>query len=80
MGLQKTGNVMDHARLLERFLPNGVMRVIDDSYRQTYITGSDTVSENFGHETYYGQDFLFRQKKGGFFPLRYPILLPIKEQ
>lgn len=72
MGLQKTGNVMDHARLLERFLPNGVIKVIDDTYRQMYITGSDTVSENFGHETYYGQDFLFKTEDGRFFNFALP--------
>lgn len=72
MGLQKTGNVMDHARLLERFLPNGVMRVIDDAYRQTYITGADVVSENFGNETYYGQDFLFKTEKGRIFNFALP--------
>lgn len=72
MGLQKTGNVMDHARLLERFLPNGVIRVIDDAYRQKYITGSDTLSENFGSETYYGQDFLFKTEKGRIFNFALP--------
>jgi len=72
MGLQKTGNVMDHARLLERFLPNGTMKLIDDSYRHTYITGSDTVSENFGHETYYGQDFLFKTEKARIFSFALP--------
>ena len=64
MGLQKTGNVMDHARLLKT-LPNGVLRVIDDNYRHTYITGSDIHSDNFGNETYYGQDFLSRQSEEG---------------
>lgn len=72
MGLQKTGGVMDHARLLERFLPNGVIRVIDDAYRHTYITGSDTPSANFGNETYYGQDFLFKTERGRIFNFALP--------
>lgn len=72
MGLQKTGNVMDHARLLEKFLPNGVIKVIDDDYRRTYITGSDAPSENFGHETYYGQDFLFKTEAGRIFNFALP--------
>ena len=76
MGLQKTGNVMDHARLLQRFLPNGVLRIIDDGYRQKYITGSDAPSSNFGSETYYGQDFLFKTERGRIFnfALPYPFL------
>ena len=72
MGLQKTGSVMDHARLLARFLPNGVLKVIDDHYRQTYITGSDTPSPNFGNETYYGQDFLFKTERGRIFNFALP--------
>lgn len=72
MGLQKTGAVMDHARLLERFLPNGVMRVIDDTYRHTYITGSDKATEDFGYESYYGQDFLFKTERGRIFNFALP--------
>lgn len=33
IGLQKTGEVMDHANLISRFLPNGVIRILDDNYR-----------------------------------------------
>jgi hypothetical protein len=72
MGLQKTGTVMDHARLLERFLPNGVIKVVDDEYRQRYITGRDTLSVNFGNETYYGQDFLFKTERGRIFNFALP--------
>lgn len=72
MGLQKTGTVMDHARLLSRFLPGGVLRVIDDNYRQTYITGSDSPSPNFGSETYYGQDFLLKTERGRIFNFALP--------
>jgi hypothetical protein len=78
MGLQKTGNVMDHARLLEKFLPNGVLRVIDDEYRAKYITGSDTASSNFGNETYYGQDFLFKTDRGRIFNFALPYPFPDK--
>lgn len=79
IGLQKTGAVMDHARLLERFLPNGVLRVIDDEYRHKYITGSDTPSANFGNETYYGQDFLFKTERGRIFNFALPYPFPNKD-
>jgi hypothetical protein len=72
VGLQKTGEVMDHANLLNRFLPNGVFRVLDDSYRYQYIKGSDSPAENFGFETYYGQDFLFKTEKGRIFNFAVP--------
>lgn len=63
---------MDHARLLERFLPNGVLRAIDDDYRNNYITGGDSPSANFGNETYYGQDFLFKTERGRMFNFAIP--------
>lgn len=76
LGLQKTGGVMDHALLLERFLPDGVIRVIDDDYRNKYITGGDSPAANFGNETYYGQDFLFKTERGRIFnfAIPYPFL------
>jgi len=79
MGLQKTGSVMNHAQLLEPFLPGGVLRVVDDEYRHTYITGSDTPSDNFGNETYYGQDFLFKTERGRIFNFALPYPFANKE-
>jgi hypothetical protein len=72
LGLQKTGEVMDHANLLSRFLPKGVLRVLDDAYRYQYIKGSDSPADNFGFETYYGQDFLFKTEKGRIFNFAVP--------
>lgn len=72
LGLQKSGGVMDHALLLERFLPAGVLRVIDDDYRNQYITGADSPAANFGNETYYGQDFLFKTERGRIFNFAIP--------
>jgi hypothetical protein len=72
IGLQKTGEVMDHANLLNRFLPNGVFRVLDDAYRYLHIKGNDSPADNFGSETYYGQDFLFKTEKGRIFNFALP--------
>lgn len=72
VGLQKTGEVMDHANLLNRFLPSGVLRVIDDPYRYKYIKGSNEQRGNFGSETYYGQDFLFKTERGRIFTFAVP--------
>lgn len=72
LGLQKTGGVMDHALLLERFLPDGVLRVIDDDYRNQFITGGNSPAANFGNETYYGQDFLFKTESGRIFNFAIP--------
>ncbi len=72
VGLQKTGEVMDHANLLNKFLPNGVIRLLDDDYRNRYIKGSDSPASNFGNETYYGQDFLFKTERGRMFNFAVP--------
>jgi hypothetical protein len=78
IGLQKTGGVMDHALLLERFLPDGVLRIIDDDYRNRFITGGDSPAANFGNETYYGQDFLFKTESGRIFNFAIPY--PFKDK
>ncbi|EOH1064162.1 hypothetical protein ACRTIX_002866 [Salmonella enterica subsp. enterica serovar Kiambu] len=72
IGLQKTGDVMDHANILNKFLPPGVIKLLDDEYRYKYIKGSDSPSENFGGETYYGQDFIFKTERGRIFNFAIP--------
>ncbi len=72
VGLQKTGVVMDHANLLDDFLPPGVFRVVDDEYRNTYIKCSDAPAANFGAEVYWGQDFLFKTERGRMFNFALP--------
>ncbi len=72
LGLQKTGGLMDHAKLLERHLSKGVLRLVDDEYRNRYVTGAESPAENFGNETYYGQDFIFRTESGRVFNFAIP--------
>lgn len=78
LGLQKTGGLMDHAKLIEKHLPAGTLRVVDDEYRNQYITGGDLPAANFGNETYYGQDFLFKTEKGRIFNFAIPYPFPDK--
>ena len=63
---------MDHANLISRFLPSGVLRVLDDDYRNRYIKGNDAPAANFGNETYYGQDFLFKTESNRIFNFAIP--------
>lgn len=72
LGLQKTGGLMDHAKLLERYLPNGTLRLVDDEYRNKYVVGAESPADNFGNETYYGQDFIFRTERGRVFNFAIP--------
>jgi len=72
LGLQKTGGLMDHAKLIEKHIRPGTFRVVDDQYRNDYITGADSPAANFGNETYYGQDFLFKTERGRIFNFAIP--------
>jgi hypothetical protein len=52
IGLQKDGQVMEHARSIAIFLKNGHFRVVDDQYRDAFIAPVN--NKNFGTETYFG--------------------------
>lgn len=75
MGLQKDGMVMEHARSLSPHLENGHFCAISDEYRADYINGIAPLTDNFGHETYYGQDFIYKTNSGRIFDicLAYPF-------
>lgn len=77
IGLQKDGQVMEHARAIARFLPPNSYRVVDDAYRNAYIAPVN--NDNFGTETYFGQDFIFKTAKGGIFCVGLPYPLPQKK-
>ncbi len=75
IGLQKDGQVMEHARSLVPFLNNLFLkkpayRVVDDAYRGKYIC--EVQNTNFGHETYYGQDFILKTESGRIFTVGIP--------
>lgn len=62
IGLQKQGALADHAALMEPNLPVGSFRFIDDFYRNLYI--SPVGNDDYGKETYYGQDVLMKPSAG----------------
>jgi len=72
MGIQKEGHVMEHARSIARFLGPNSYRIVDDEYRDRWITSSPSLADNFGTETYYGQDFIFKTQHGSIFVLGIP--------
>lgn len=80
IGLQKTGQVVDHVALIERFLPKNRIYAIEDDYRYQYIlAGRDPSSHGFGSETYYGQDFIFKTPSGRFFVFAIPYPFATKD-
>ena len=72
LGIQKSGQVAEHAKSISRYLSSGTIKIIDDEYRARWIKGVDSKTDNFGHETYYGQDFIYKTKSGKVFTLAIP--------
>ncbi len=81
IGLQKTGQVVDHAMLVSKFIPNDRLLAIDDDYRYRYIlAGRDPSANGFGGETYYGQDFIYRTPSGRTFVFGLPYPFATKSE
>ncbi|MFH1905962.1 MAG: DNA double-strand break repair nuclease NurA [Chloroflexota bacterium] len=73
IGLQKTGQVVDHVTLIDRYIPNNRILAIDDDYRYKFIlSGRDPSGNGFGFETYYGQDFIYKTPNGRTFVFALP--------
>jgi hypothetical protein len=72
IGIQKTGQVMEHLLSIERFLKPNTFKIVSDEYRSRFISGVVDENSNFGHETYYGQDFLFKSPKNKVFAFAVP--------
>jgi hypothetical protein len=72
LGIQKEGKVMDHARSIARFIPNATFRAVDDTYRKKHISANSSKTDNFGDETYYGQDFILKTRSGKVFVIAVP--------
>jgi hypothetical protein len=75
IGLQKTGPLAEHAQTICRQVAPDSIRVVDDDYRDRHITPVSP-DINFGNDTYYGQDFIYRSAKGANFVvgLPYPFM------
>ena len=81
IGLQKTGQIVDHVSLIDRFVPNDRLFAIDDAYRYKYIlAGREASRSGFGFETYYGQDFIYKTPTGRTFVLALPYPYASKEE
>jgi len=73
IGLQKTGQVVDHVMLIDRYIPTDRLLAIDDEYRYQFIlSGREASSQGFGFETYYGQDFIYKTPNGRTFVFALP--------
>jgi hypothetical protein len=81
LGLQKTGQVVDHFSLMDRFLaPNRIMALADDYRYRSVLSGRDPAEKGFGENTYYGQDFLFKTPSGRLFVFALPYPCKAKDE
>jgi hypothetical protein len=81
IGLQKTGQIVDHVNLIERFVPNDRLFAVDDEYRYKYIlAGREPSRGGFGFETYYGQDLIYKTPTGRTFVFALPYSYPSKDE
>lgn len=78
-GMQKGGQVADHANIIAPYLikegqpsQSELLLPISDEYRSEFIREREDSGGNFGDETYWGQDFLFRASNGDMFVLALP--------
>lgn len=75
IGVQKTGQLAEHARRIRPQVPVRSFYPLDDQYRYSrVVTSRAPNSAGFGRQSYYGQDFLFRSASGRIhvFSLPYP--------
>lgn len=73
VGIQKNGHLVEHADLMERFVPKDRLLLVDDDYRFTHVLTRDPSDNGFGSETYYGQDFIYRTRSGRTFVFALPF-------
>lgn len=80
IGLQKEGFIIEHANSLKNYIGLNKIKVVDDDYRYRYIRfNPESLTKNFGDETYFGQDFIYKSKKGNIFCFGIPYNSATKE-
>lgn len=73
IGIQKSGAINDYLNLIKDHIKNGEVYCLSDEVRNKYVTfNKNAASDFFGKETYYGQDFLYKNKKGNVFVFNVP--------
>jgi hypothetical protein len=72
LGLQKQGQLVEHAEVIDRFVPKDRILLVDDDYRYKHVICRDPADNGFGSETYYGQDFIYKTPSGRTFVFALP--------
>ena len=80
LGLQKTGQIVDYAAMIDRYIPRNSLFCIDDEHRYKYIVASrQPAASGFGFDTHYGQDFIYKTATGRTFVFSLPYPFETKE-
>lgn len=74
IGIQKTGLINDFFNLIKDKIKIGDVFCLTDDFRNKYVNYNKRPAANvtFGNETYFGQDFLYKNKKGNVFVFNVP--------
>ena len=75
LGVQKTGQIVEYIKLIDKYLDKNKIFLIDDEYRYKYISpNKEPASNGFGRETYYGQDYIYKNNLGKILP--FSVIFP----
>ncbi|MBR4324463.1 MAG: DNA double-strand break repair nuclease NurA [Bacteroidales bacterium] len=79
VGIQKSGAINDYLNLIKDHINKGEVYCLTDEVRNKYVSFTkNAASDFFGKETYFGQDFLYKNKKGNVFVFNVPY--PFEEK
>src|SRR5207249_3550181 len=64
IGVEKSGPFVEHAALIEEFIPTENALVFRNEYIYRYVIPGDPATQQFGKNTYYGAKVAFRGQQG----------------
>lgn len=80
IGIQKTGQLVDYANSITKYLPENRIFCVDDDYRYRYIvTSRPTAQLGFGALDHYGQDFIYKTSSNRIFVFSLPYPFATKD-
>ncbi|MEZ0108637.1 hypothetical protein ABH920_002638 [Catenulispora sp. EB89] len=63
VGIEKTGEFVDHAQAIADHIPNGYVMALDVPYINKYIVNHDE-DHHYGRDEFYGRRFIFKTSTG----------------
>ncbi|WP_318661340.1 DNA double-strand break repair nuclease NurA [Treponema sp.] len=73
IGIQKSGLINDFINLIKEHIGIGEIYCLTDDFINKYVNfEKNPASDTFGKETYYGQHFVYKNKKGSVFVFTVP--------